>query len=68
MRNENTIPTWILIGLLWGFFMFLVMEIATPFAEGIPLQIGKIAMKLILWIVVGLAYGYTVHLVERRKR
>ncbi len=67
MENKNKIPTWILRGLLWGFFMFLVMEIATPFADGIPLQFGKIVMKLILWGVVGLAYGYTVHLVEKRK-
>ena len=67
MQNEKTKPVWMLRGLLWGGFMFLVMEIATPFADGIPLETGKVLMKLVLWIVVGLAYGYTVHLVERRK-
>ncbi len=67
MQNKNAIPTWILIGLLYGFFMFLILEIATPFAEGIQLLFGKIIMKLILWLVVGIAYGYSVHLVEKRK-
>lgn len=67
MQNEKAKPVWILRGLLWGGFMFLVMEIATPFADGIQLQTSKVLMKLILYLVVGLAYGYTVHLVDKRK-
>ena len=43
------------------------MEIATPFADGIQLQTSKVLMKLILYLVAGLAYGYTVHLVDKRK-
>jgi hypothetical protein len=67
MQNEKTKPVWMLRGLLWGGFMFLVMEIATPFADGIQLETGKVLMKLVLWLVAGQAYGYTVHLVEKRK-
>ena len=47
MQNEKAKPVWILRGLLWGGFMFLVMEIATPFADGIQLQTSKVLMKLI---------------------
>jgi hypothetical protein len=67
MQNEKAKPVWMLRGLLWGGFMFLVMEIATPFADGIQLETSKVLMKLVLWIVMGLAYGYTVNLVEKRK-
>ena len=48
MQNENVKPVWMLRGLLWGGFMFLVMEIATPFADGIQLETNKVLMKLIL--------------------
>lgn len=67
MKNENAIPVWMPKGLLWGCFMFLVMEIAMPLASGIQLHTGVILLKLILWLVTGLAYGYTVNLVEKRK-
>jgi hypothetical protein len=67
MQNENVKPSWMLQGLLWGIFMFLVMAIAMPLIEGLPLQSGKVLMKLILWLGMGLLYGYTLHLVERRK-
>ena len=67
MQNEKVKPVWVLRGLLWGGFMFLVVGIATPLADGIQLETGKVLMKLVLWIVVGLAYGYTVHLVDKRK-
>ena len=67
MQNENEKPVWMLRGLLWGGFMFLVLEIAKPLTDGIQLQTGKVLMRLMLWLVAGLAYGYTVHLVEKRK-
>lgn len=58
---------WILKGLIFGFFMFLIMAIATPIAEGAQLQTEKLIVKLILWLLMGLAYGYTVNLIERKK-
>lgn len=67
MQNESAKSVWILRGLLWGVFMFLVMEIVTPFADGIQLQTGKVLIKLVIWLVAGLVFGYTVNLVERRK-
>ena len=45
----------------------LIALFATPFADGIQLQTSKVLMKLILYLVAGLAYGYTVHLVDKRK-
>jgi spore maturation protein SpmB len=67
MQNENAKPVWILRGLLWGGFMFVIMEIVRPFADGIQLQTDKVLLKIILWLVAGLAYGFTVNLVEKRK-
>jgi len=67
MQNEIRKSRWMLKGLLWGFFMFLVMAIATPYAEGIPLQPVKLLIKFLIWMVVGLAYGYSVHWMDRKK-
>jgi len=67
MQTENRKSLWILRGLFWGFFMFLVMAIATPYAEGIPLQPDKLLIKFFIWMAGGLAYGYSVHLIERKK-
>lgn len=67
MLNEKVKSIWILRGLLWGIFMFLVMAIASPIAEGLQLECRMVLIKLILWLVMGLAYGYTVHLIEKRK-
>jgi hypothetical protein len=66
MQTEGRKSIWILKGLFWGFFMFLIMAIATPFAEGIQLEAGKLMIRFILWIVVGLAGGYIFHLIEKK--
>ena len=67
MQNENVKSKWILRGLSWGVFMFLVMAIAMPYAEGVQLNDGKLLVKLVFWLVAGLAYGFTVHLIDRKK-
>jgi hypothetical protein len=67
MQTENRNSLWILKGLFWGFFMFLVMAIATPYAEGIQLQPDQLLIKFFIWMVAGLACGYSVHWIERKK-
>lgn len=59
---------WILFGVIWGIIMFLIMAIATPYAEGLPLHPGKLMVKLVIWLSGGLACGYIVHLIGRRNK
>ena len=68
MQNKNAKKHWILLGLFWGFFMFLVMAIATPWAEGAQLEADRVAIKFVIWMVTGLAYGYIVHQFDGKRQ
>lgn len=59
---------WILMGLFWGLFMFIMMGIATPCSQGETLELKKLAISFIIWLVAGMAYGFTMHLVNKRKK
>lgn len=64
-ENRKKTPAWIITGLLWGLIMFLIMEIAMPFADGSQLVFENTITKLLFWVIGGLVYGYTVQLVNR---
>ena len=68
MEKINLTTNWIVRGLIWGSFMFLTLAIVIPLVEGAQLVVSAIILKLAVWLVMGLAYGYTVHLIKRKKR
>ena len=59
---------WILHGLFWGIFMFIMMGIAVPFAEDQPLMFKSLALKFVFWLIGGLAYGFVMQKIESRTR
>lgn len=54
--NKN----WIKRGLIWGGFMFLAMAILFPLAEDTPITVCGLLVKAVIWLGVGLGYGYFV--------
>lgn len=54
---------WIKFGIIWGVFMFLVLNIGFPLYDGEPLEIKNMAIGFPVWIVFGLIFGY----VSRKK-
>jgi uncharacterized membrane protein YdjX (TVP38/TMEM64 family) len=57
---------WILHGLFWGFFMFLMMAIAIPFAEDQPLTLKSLSLKFVFWMIGGLVYGFIMQKIEAK--
>ena len=57
---------WIKTGLVWGALMFVIM---TPlfFFYGIKMSLINIAIQLIIWLVGGLLFGYTMKLFLGKK-
>lgn len=51
-------------GLIWGVFMFLMLNIVFPLFDGTEITTKKILIGLPLWLVAGLIFGY---ISQRRK-
>ena len=55
--------SWIKFGLIWGVFMFLILNIAFPLFDNEPLDTKKMLVSFPFWMVGGLIFGY----VSRKK-
>lgn len=58
--NENTTKRWILSGLIWGIFTFVLISIAVPLLSGDEITIKSILVGLLCGIFGGIAWGYTM--------
>jgi len=55
--------SWVKFGLVWGLFMFLVLNIGFPLWDNAELDYKKMLISLPIWIIGGLIFGY----VSRKK-
>lgn len=53
---------WIVQGVLWGFSMFILTNLAVPYFGGEEITLAGILVRLIVFSVVGLGYGYVMKL------
>ncbi|GHT69115.1 hypothetical protein AGMMS50239_35380 [Bacteroidia bacterium] len=51
---------WIRSGLLWGAFMYLSTVIFFPLFNGEKITMSAIWIGIPLWVIGGLAFGYTL--------
>jgi predicted membrane-bound mannosyltransferase len=56
--------SWVKFGLVWGFFMAVVLNIGFPLFDGTAIDWTKAAVSVPFWIVAGLIFGY----VSRKKK
>lgn len=55
--------SWVKFGLLWGVFMFVVINIVFPLVDGEEITLTRILVGLPVWLVFGIIFGY----VSRKK-
>ena len=67
MENIIVNKNWVRFGLLWGTFMFFTISIIFPLLENVPLEPVRLFKSLAVWLIMGLVFGYTMKLIERRK-
>ena len=61
--NKN----WIKMGLTWGLLMFFFMSLVSPWLSGESITQKFILGSLVIWTLTGLAFGYTMHKLMKRK-
>lgn len=49
--------TWIKIGLLWGLFMFLIMNIIFPLLNSEKITLPRLLMGAVIWLIGGFLFG-----------
>lgn len=54
-------------GLSWGLFMFVLMGLGYPLVVGDALSWTSVSVSLLLWLIGGMGYGYTMHLFFRKQ-
>ncbi|HQE11494.1 MAG TPA: hypothetical protein PLQ78_01970 [Flavipsychrobacter sp.] len=71
-QNNQKKKLWIIEGLVWGVFMFLMMGILFPLAQKEPFTTKRVLLSLLYWLIGGLVYGYILKLfqnyVQKRKQ
>lgn len=65
MEKEGIIRNWVKRGLLRGAFMFLALVVAIPLLKGERLELSVVLLGLVVFLVMGLVYGYVIHKVEK---
>ena len=58
---KSLLRNWVVLGLVWGIFMFLFMGIAVPMAENDTIVFPGVLIKLVVWLISGLGYGYFMY-------
>ncbi len=58
---------WILSGLIWGAFMFLIISIILPSFSGQIITLKSLFVGVISWTIGGLAFGYIMKLFNNKK-
>jgi len=57
---------WIVLGVFYGLWMFLIMSVLYEYGKEKSLSAEKLSKSLILWMVAGLAYGYFMKWVTKK--
>jgi hypothetical protein len=56
--NQIGKKTWIIYGLSWVAFMFVIMTIGFPYFEGETITLKSVLIGIVVWTIGGLAFGY----------
>lgn len=54
--------TWWFQGMIWGFVMFLLMDVLYKYAEHKVLTAKGLLTGLVIWLFAGMVYGYALQL------
>ena len=65
MEKEGFMRNWVKRGLLRGAVMFLALVVAIPLLNGDQLEVSVVLLGLVVFLVMGLVYGYVIHKVEK---
>jgi len=50
--------SWVKFGLIWGVFMFIMINIIFPLFDGETKSLKEMLVSLLLWLPGGLLFGY----------
>ncbi len=67
ISNPNAAYGWIRIGLYYGAFMY-AFSMMFSILEGEPITLRKVLIRLLIWALGGLAFGYTMKRINNRKK
>ena len=63
MAVKEKIKKVMFLGLFYGMFMFVIMDVMLPISEKEALHFKPALMKLLVWIIVGLVVSYVIVLI-----
>jgi len=59
---------WVRQGLSWGLFMYVFMTFLFPLIDGDGVTLRKVIIGIPIWIIAGLAFGYTMKLINGKSK
>lgn len=59
--------TWVIMGLIWGAFMFLMLSVIFPYFTKEEINQKSLLIGIVTWTIGGLLYGYTMKIYYRKR-
>jgi hypothetical protein len=59
---------WVKFGLLWGFFMLIMLNVIFPLLDGTGVPLKRLLVAIPVWLVFGLIFGYVSRKKESKKQ
>lgn len=60
--------TWVKIGLVWGFCMFIGEAFFWTFIDGEDIALKTVLLKFLFWMFFGLIFGYAFINIRQKKK
>lgn len=57
-EKKNSTKSWLILGLFFGLFMYVVMMIIFPLIEGEKITQQNLLIGIPIWLIAGLGWGY----------
>jgi len=67
-NNSFSKNNWLRTGMEWAIFMFLFMSLIYPYFAGEVITLRSVLIGLILWPIGGIAFGYSMYLIQGREK
>ena len=66
--SEPTTPQWLLAGMVFGVFMYVLMEILFPLIQGESLTQKRLLIGIPAWLIGGLIFGLITKWLNRKRK
>jgi hypothetical protein len=64
MKSKHT--KWLVFGLIWGVFNFIIVCVFLPYYKNDPLDYNNLLQTFFIWLLSGMGFGLFIGFINRK--